>query len=135
MSTNSSSSGRLFTQLVRIMARLRGPDGCAWDKHQDNTSLLPYLFSEAHEVKRAVKKKDWKNLEEELGDVLLQVIFHSRIAEEDNRFTIADVIRGINAKLKRRHPHVFCSRKNLTPDEVHRQWEEIKRQEKKNKKK
>lgn len=119
-----------FAELVAIMARLRGPDGCPWDKHQTHTSLLPYLFSEADEVKQAVKKKDWENLQEELGDVLLQIVFHSRVAEESGRFNIYDVVKGISEKLKRRHPHVFGGKKLATPGEVTRQWEEIKRAEK-----
>lgn len=124
------NSGILFVKLVDIMARLRGPEGCPWDKHQDNTSLLPYLFSEAKEVRQAVKKRDWENLKEELGDVLLQIVFHSRIAEERGLFTISDVVSEISRKLVRRHPHVFGGQKLATPGEVTRQWEEIKRQEK-----
>ena len=130
----SKKAERMFSELVDIMARLRGPDGCPWDKHQNHGSLLPYLFSEADEVRRAVKKKDWDNLKEELGDVLLQVVFHSRVAQENGFFSIADVVEGINRKLVRRHPHVFSGKKLKTPDEVHRQWEEIKRREKQRKK-
>lgn len=123
----------LFPELVRIMVRLRGPQGCPWDRHQTHESLLQYLFSEANEVKEAVEKQDWENLEEELGDVLLQVVFHSQLASERGLFTIDDVIAGINRKLKRRHPHVFGGRKLNTPEEVYTQWEAIKRQEKKKK--
>lgn len=125
-----SSTEKLFTELVAIMSRLRGPEGCPWDKHQTHGSLMKYLFSEANEVKQAVKKSDWKNLEEELGDVLLQVVFHAQLAREKGRFTIDDVIRGINEKLRRRHPHVFGGKKLSTPGQVYKQWEEIKRQEK-----
>jgi MazG family protein len=125
-----------FNELISIMARLRGPNGCPWDKHQDHVSLLPHLFSEADEFKQAVQKEDWKNMEEELGDLLLQIVFHSRLAEESGRFSIVDVINGINQKLIRRHPHVFSTSKKLsTPEEVTQQWEEIKRQEKAAKKK
>jgi MazG family protein len=120
----------LFTELIAIMTRLRGPEGCPWDKHQTHRSLLPYLFSEAKEVKQAVYKKDWENLKEELGDVLLQVVFHSQVAQEKGLFTIADVVQGINEKLIRRHPHVFGGKKLRTSREVLQQWDEIKRQEK-----
>lgn len=127
---NLENSKQLFFQLINIMAQLRGPGGCPWDKHQDHASLLPYLFSEAKEVRDAVKKKDWANLKEELGDLMLQIVFHSRIAQEKRIFDICDVLKGINSKLKRRHPHVFGGRKLRTPDQVDKQWEEIKRQEK-----
>lgn len=124
------SSEQRFAELVRIMARLRGPAGCPWDKHQDHRSLLPYLFSEANEVKQAVRKKDWENLKEELGDILLQIVFHSQIAREAGRFDIGDVVMTISEKLKRRHPHVFGGPRLKTPAAVRRQWESIKRQEK-----
>ena len=128
MKKNKTAS--LFTELVSIMSRLRGPGGCPWDKHQTHKSLLYYLFSEADEVKKAVRKKDWENLKEELGDVLLQVVFHSRIAEESGLFDISGVIESINKKLIRRHPHVFGGKKLKTPGEVYRQWTEIKKKEK-----
>ena len=112
------------------MRRLHGPKGCPWDRKQTHRSLLPYLFEEAKEVKQAVRKKDWVNLEEELGDVLLQVIFHSQIAEESGRFDINDVINVITKKLVRRHPHVFKGKKLNTPEEVVKQWKEIKKKEK-----
>lgn len=131
-STKPARAGRLFGELAAIMARLRGPEGCPWDKRQDHRSLLPYLFSEANEFKLAVRKHDWANMEEELGDILLQVVFHSRLAEEEGAFSLADVVSGINRKLIRRHPHVFGGKKLSTANEVRRQWEEIKRQEKKN---
>lgn len=121
---------RLFGDLVAIMAKLRGPGGCPWDKHQTHGSLLKYLFEEAGEVKQAVRKKDWRNLEEELGDVLLQVVFHSQLACEDGRFDIRGVVKSINEKLRRRHPHVFGGNKLRTPGQVYKQWKEIKKQEK-----
>ena len=127
----TSETEKLFGELVLIMQKLRGPEGCPWDHQQDHESLLPHLFSEAEEVKEAIQNKDWKNLEEELGDILLQVIFHSQVAAEKKRFTIADVVRGINQKLIRRHPHVFGGKKLASVDDVNRQWEEIKRGEKK----
>jgi tetrapyrrole methylase family protein / MazG family protein len=120
-----------FGDLVGIMAQLRGPEGCPWDKHQNHKTLLKYLFSEAREVKLAVKNNDFVNLKEELGDVLLQVIFHSRVAEENGRFDISDVIDELSRKLIRRHPHVFGKEKLKTPNEVLRRWKEIKLMEKK----
>lgn len=132
-SITPKSVPRLFAELVKIMARLRGPGGCPWDKHQTNASLVKYLLEEAGEVRSAVRKKDWENLAEELGDVLLQVVFHSQIAQEKGLFTISDVVSGINRKLIRRHPHVFGNKKAATPKDVIRQWNEIKRQEKKEK--
>lgn len=132
-SSSSTKAEHLFGELIAIMAKLRSPDGCPWDKHQTHTSLLPYLFSEAEEVRQAVKKRDWKNLEEELGDMLLQIVFHSQVASESGRFDIAGVVEGINRKLIRRHPHVFGGKKLSTPEEVRDLWETIKKQEKKEK--
>jgi len=125
------SHEQLFGELVGILARLRGPDGCPWDKHQDHKTLLKYLFSEAREVKEAVKNNDLENLKEELGDVLLQVVFHSQVAKDNGSFDISDVIEVINNKLIRRHPHVFGNEKLKTPKDVLRRWKEIKLEEKK----
>lgn len=113
------------------MARLRGPKGCPWDKRQSHRTLLKHLFSEAREVKEAIKNNDFENLKEELGDILLQVIFHSRVAEESGHFSIADVVDEISRKLIRRHPHVFGDEKLKTANDVLRRWKEIKLQEKK----
>lgn len=121
---------KLFSQLILLMERLRGINGCPWDKHQTHESLIKYLFSEAREVKKAITNKDWKNLEEELGDILLQVVFHSQIASEQKHFDIIDVIKSINNKLIRRHPHVFGGKKLKDPKEVIKQWNLIKKQEK-----
>ncbi|OGR67366.1 MAG: nucleotide pyrophosphohydrolase [Elusimicrobia bacterium GWC2_61_19] len=112
------------------MKVLLSPGGCPWDRKQTHATLLKYLHEEAGEVGRAVRKKDWPNLREELGDVLLQVVFHSALAERDGRFTLADVIRTINAKMVRRHPHVFGGGKLSTPAQVLRQWKKIKLNEK-----
>src|SRR5258706_6732164 len=111
-----------FDELVRIMARLRAPGGCPWDRKQTHQSLLKYLKEEAGEVSKAVRKKDWENLKEELGDVLLQILFHSEIAEERGDFNIDDVLEVLKKKLIRRHPHVFGKGKkeNLTAEEVKR---------------
>jgi len=89
------------------MAKLRSPKGCPWDRKQNHKSLLKYLTEESLEFKQAVRKKDYANMEEELGDILLQVIFHAQIAQEKGRFTIQDVIKTLTRKLTLRHPHVF----------------------------
>jgi tetrapyrrole methylase family protein/MazG family protein len=96
-----------FSKLVRVMARLRSPQGCPWDRKQTHETLLKYLFEESKEFKASVRKKDYPNMEEELGDLLLQVIFHAQIAHEKGRFSIDHVIRTLIRKLTLRHPHVF----------------------------
>jgi MazG family protein len=119
-----------FDGLVEILARLRAPDGCPWDREQTHESLLKHLLEEAVEVVEAVRAQDDENLAEELGDVLLQVVFHAQIAAEAGRFTIDDVVRSISEKMVRRHPHVFGSAVAETPEAVHAQWEVIKAAEK-----
>ncbi|OGS06561.1 MAG: hypothetical protein A2270_10035 [Elusimicrobia bacterium RIFOXYA12_FULL_51_18] len=121
---------RRFEDLIKIMDILLGENGCPWDRRQTHGTLLKYLKEEVGEVALAVRKNDWKNLEEELGDVLLQVVFHSALARRAGRFSIADVIGGINAKLIRRHPHVFGDKKLSTPEQVLVQWDKIKKREK-----
>jgi len=124
-----------FDQVVEIMARLRGEGGCPWDRKQTRESLKPYLVEEAYEVLETIEKQDEAKLKEELGDVLLQVLFHAQIGRERKTFTIEDVLETLAEKLIRRHPHVFGETTNNPPanisaeDVVHR-WEEIKRQEK-----
>jgi len=118
-----------FDELVRVMARLRAPDGCPWDGEQTHSSLRPYLLEEAHEALEAVDAQDWGRLCDELGDVLLQVVFHARLASERGDFDIGDVIAGIVTKLHRRHPHVFGEASVSGSDEVLDRWEKIKRQE------
>lgn len=118
--------------LEKIMRTLLAPGGCPWDRRQSHSTLVKYLHEEAGEVGRAVRKKDWANLKEELGDVLLQVVFHSALARRDGRFSLGDVIQTINAKMVRRHPHVFAGggEKFSTPAQVLRQWKLIKKAEK-----
>lgn len=117
--------------LEKIMKMLLAPGGCPWDRRQTHSTLLKYLREESGEVSRAVRKKDWANLKEELGDVLLQVVFHSALARRDGRFSLGDVIKSINAKMVRRHPHVFGRGQKLsTPAQVLRQWKVIKKAEK-----
>jgi MazG family protein len=121
--------GRL-QKLVEIMDRLRGPDGCPWDREQDYESLRGYLLEECYEVAQALDRGDREGLREELGDLLFQIVFLSRLASEEGRFDVRDVIRGIADKLIRRHPHVFGDAAAETPEEVVEHWDAIKRLEK-----
>ena len=122
-----------FVKLVEILEKLRGEHGCPWDKKQTHTSLMKYLFEESNEYNEAVKKQDYDNMKEELGDVLLQVIFHAQIAKENGKFDIYDVLDSINEKMIRRHPHVFGNSKATTEEEIRQEWEKIKKAEKMNK--
>jgi len=128
--TDPASLPTGFSGLVEILARLRALDGCPWDREQTHESLLKHLLEESVEVVEAVRAGDDANLAEELGDVLLQVVFHAQIASEGARFTIDDVVQGIREKMVRRHPHVFGSAVAETPEAVHAQWELIKAAEK-----
>jgi tetrapyrrole methylase family protein/MazG family protein len=119
-----------FDKLVNIFAKLRSKNGCVWDKEQTHESLVRHLFSESREVKKAIKNKDMQNLEEELGDILLQVVFHSQIAKENKDFDIAGVIKQLNKKLIRRHPHVFGNCKAKTAKDVESIWKNVKAKEK-----
>lgn len=122
---------RFFEDLVGIMEILRSPDGCPWDREQTHESLKPYLIEEAYEVLDAIDREDLFELEEELGDLLLQVVFHATIAEESGYFNIHDVTTGICEKLIRRHPHVFAQTHVEGSEEVLVNWEAIKKEEKK----
>ncbi|MBT0770532.1 MazG family protein [Kineosporia sp. J2-2] len=119
--------GARLLDLVAVMDTLRSPGGCPWDGEQTHTSLLPYLLEETHEVIEAVESGDPAHLEEELGDLLLQVVFHARVAES---FGIDEVAGGIVAKLIRRHPHVFGDATASTAGDVERSWETLKAAEK-----
>jgi len=119
-----------FAGLVEILARLRAPDGCPWDREQTHESLVPYLLEESAETVEAIRPGDPAHLAEELGDVLLQVVFHAQVAAEAGRFTIDDVVAGISQKMVRRHPHVFGSATAATADDVKDLWQVIKTQEK-----
>ena len=122
-------SDSTFSELVAIMARLRGPGGCPWDRQQTHATLRPYLLEEAHEALEAIDAEDDAELCKELGDVLLQVVFHAQIAAEEGRFDIEAVGQAIVEKLIRRHPHVFDDASVDGADEVLRRWEQIKKQE------
>jgi tetrapyrrole methylase family protein/MazG family protein len=115
--------------LVEIMARLRGENGCPWDREQTPESIKPYLIEETYEVLEAIDEQDAAKLREELGDLMLQAVFHAQMAEEAGTFTVADVLCGITEKLRRRHPHVFGDLKAETSQEVLFNWEQIKRGE------
>lgn len=120
------TAAEAFDELVRLMARLRAPDGCPWDREQTHRSIKPYLIEEAYEVAEAIDHNDDRELCTELGDLLLQIVFHAQMAAEDGRFSIADVARSINDKLIRRHPHVFADTTVSGTDEVLRNWSRIK---------
>jgi MazG family protein len=127
----SLAAGEKFQQLVAIMARLRAPDGCPWDREQSFDSIKPYLLEETYEVMDAIDARDWAELRGELGDLLLQSVFFAQMAAEQDLFSIEDSLEAINAKLIRRHPHVFGEQTAQTGDDVRRIWGEVKAQEKK----
>jgi tetrapyrrole methylase family protein/MazG family protein len=129
MITVAATPNALFAELVEIMARLRGEDGCPWDREQTPESIKPYLIEETYEVLEAIGEQDPAKLKEELGDLMLQVVFHAQMAEEAGAFTISDVLAGINDKLTRRHPHVFGDGTAETAQEVLFNWEQIKQSE------
>src|SRR4030042_6156529 len=117
-----------FETLVEIIGRLRAPDGCPWDKEQTHRTLRANLLSECYEVLEALDKGDPKELCEELGDLLLQIILHAQIAKDDKEFEMGDVIKSITAKIIRPHPHIFGTRKVKDADEVMHNWEVLKRE-------
>jgi MazG family protein len=119
----------LFEKLVALQAQLRAPGGCPWDREQTHESLRKYLVEETYEVLDAMEEGDAREFASELGDLLLQVVFHSEIAAEAGRFTIADVIEAIHSKMVRRHPHVFGDVKAATSAEVLKNWEQLKAEE------
>ncbi len=125
----TESPGVLFERLLDVMARLHDPDGCPWDREQTHTSLKPYLIEEAYEVLEAIEAADSPALQEELGDLLFQVVFHARLAEEAGEFAMADLLRSLIDKMVSRHPHVFGDASVATPKEVLAQWETIKERE------
>jgi tetrapyrrole methylase family protein / MazG family protein len=123
------TAGEWFERLVALQARLRAPDGCPWDREQTHATLRTYLVEEAYEVLDAMKSGDDAKFAEEMGDLLLQIVFHSQIAAEQGRFTATDVIREVHEKMVRRHPHVFGEKRARDAAEVLRNWEQIKAQE------
>jgi uncharacterized protein YabN with tetrapyrrole methylase and pyrophosphatase domain len=129
-----SSTGERFERAVQIMARLRAPGGCPWDREQTFDTIKPYTLEETYEVLEAIDNRDWPELTGELGDLLLQVLFYSQMASEEGHFSVDDVLDRLSNKLVDRHPHVFGEVKADTPAEVLRNWEALKAQEKEKKK-
>ena len=122
---------REFDRLVRLVAKLRSPTGCPWDRAQDHRSLIRYLKEETREVEQALKSGKWHDIEDELGDLLLQILLHAQIKAEEGRFDIEDVARSQYLKLRRRHPHVYGGPRFKTPKDVLRNWDTIKVAERK----
>ncbi len=127
---DADMSGEPFLELVRLMALLRGPEGCPWDQEQTHDSIRHNLLEEAYELAEAIDDRDDRGMQEELGDLLLQIVFHAQMAAERGAFDIDDVAQSINAKLIRRHPHVFGGERLATAGDVLGVWEELKREEK-----
>ena len=133
MNSSSSSAGEKFQLLVDLMARLRAPGGCPWDREQTFDTIKPYLLEETYEVLDAIDARDWAELPGELGDLLLQSVFFSQMAAEENLFGIDDALDAINQKLVRRHPHVFGEETASTGDDVRKIWSEVKARENRDK--
>jgi MazG family protein len=131
MPQGPSTTGERFERLVSIMARLRAPGGCPWDREQNFDTIKPYLLEETYEVFDAIDQRDWPGLAEELGDLMLQAVFFAQMASEEGKFRIDDSLDAISEKLIRRHPHVFSDGVAKTSEEVLRRWDEIKADEKK----
>jgi XTP/dITP diphosphohydrolase/ATP diphosphatase len=119
-----------LAEAIAIMARLRGPDGCPWDREQTFDSIKRHTLEETYEVFDAIERRAWPDLKDELGDLLLQVLFYAQMASEAGYFTLQDVASNLNAKLIRRHPHIFAGAEVANSDAVLRNWEQIKRSEK-----
>ena len=130
MQDRFEAAGDKFAELVRVMARLRAPGGCPWDRKQTFDTIKSYLLEEAYEVMDSIDARDWPALCDELGDLILQPVFFAEMAAEAGYFDIAASLDAINQKLIRRHPHVFADAQAETPEEVLTRWDEIKRQEK-----
>jgi MazG family protein len=133
MSQGPTTTGERFERLVGIMARLRAPGGCPWDREQNFDTIKPYLLEETYEVFDAIDQRDWPGLAEELGDLMLQAVFFAQMASEESKFRIDDSLDAISEKLIRRHPHIFGDGTAKTSDDVKRRWDEIKADEKKKK--
>jgi MazG family protein len=130
MEERYAEAGKKFAELVEVMARLRAPGGCPWDRKQTFDTIKTYLLEETYEVMDAIDREDWRGLQEELGDLLLQPVFFAEMAAEQGRFTVVDALDAINQKLVRRHPHVFGDATADTPEQVMVHWNAVKKQEK-----
>src|ERR1700678_3573310 len=133
MSSVNTQAGPKFQRLVEIMARLRAPGGCPWDREQTFESIKPYTLEETYEVLDAIDRRDWSDLRGELGDFILQAVFYAQMAAEEKLFDIGDSLDAINEKLIRRHPHIFGDESAATGDEVLKIWDQVKSQERKKK--
>jgi MazG family protein len=131
MAQGPTTTGERFERLVGIMAKLRAPGGCPWDREQNFDTIKPYLLEETYEVFDAIDQRDWPGLAEELGDLMLQAVFFAQMASEESKFRIDDSLEAISEKLIRRHPHVFSDGTAKTSEQVLRRWDEIKANEKK----
>lgn len=118
-----------FETLVEIIARLRAPDGCPWDRKQTHASLREFILEECYEVLQAIDEENWNSLRQELGDLLLQIVLQTQIATEAGEFELGDVMNSINEKLIHRHPHIFGSKKVKDAEEVAHNWETLKQEE------
>ncbi len=126
-------TGAKFQRLVEIMARLRGADGCPWDREQNFDSIKPYTLEETYEVLDAIDRRDWDELRGELGDFILQAVFYAQMAAEEKLFDIGDSLDAVNEKLIRRHPHIFGEDSASSGDEVLQIWDKVKREERRKK--
>src|SRR6266550_3434383 len=129
--TPTATAGEKFQELVNLMARLRAPGGCPWDREQTFDTIKPYLLEETYEVLDAIDARDWRELSGELGDLMLQAVFFSQMASEENLFRIEDALDAINQKLVRRHPHVFGEESAASADDVKAIWGRVKGTEQK----
>jgi len=129
----SKKAGEAFCEATGIMARLRGPGGCPWDREQTLDSIKPHTLEETYEVFDAIDRRAWADLRDELGDLLLQVLFYAQIAEDEGHFNIDDVVRGLSAKLIRRHPHIFADAVAETASDVVSTWDSVKQKEREGK--
>jgi MazG family protein len=129
----NTTAGEKFQELVALMARLRAPDGCPWDREQTFDSIKPYTIEETYEVLDAIDRREWRELAEELGDFVLQAVFYAQMASERGLFSIEDALEAINRKLIRRHPHVFGEESAESAGDVKRIWGEVKAAEKEEK--
>jgi nucleoside triphosphate diphosphatase len=134
MADEFQTAGEKFAELVKIMARLRAPGGCPWDRKQTFDTIKPYLLEETYEVMDAIDDRDWAGLTEELGDLVLQPVFFAEMARAEGLFTISDSLDAITEKLIRRHPHVFADGSAKTAEDVKTRWDEIKKAEKRDRK-
>ena len=130
---SAQTAGKKFQLLVDLMARLRAPGGCPWDRDQTFDTIKPFLLEETYEVMDAIDARDWPELAGELGDLLLQPVFFSQMASEENLFRIEDALDAITGKLIRRHPHIFADETAKTEGDVRKRWNEIKAEEKRTK--